>query len=79
MILSIRVIPKASRNLVKKENDSLKVYLTQPAQEGLANKQLVDLLAGYFKVKKYQIKIIKGQNSRNKAVEIDTASDNGKK
>ncbi len=79
MILNIRVIPKASRNLVKKENGSFKVYLTQPAYEGLANKQLVELLAGYLKVKKYQIKIIKGGKSRNKVIEADVASDTGKK
>ena len=70
MILNIRVIPRASRNLVKKEADGLKVYLTKPPEEGLANAQLIDLLAEYFKVKKYQVKIIKGVNSRNKLIEI---------
>lgn len=71
MILSVRVIPKASRNLVKKENDHLKVYLTKPAQDGLANLRLIDLLSEHLKIKKYQIKIIKGQKSRDKLVEIN--------
>ena len=71
MILSIRVIPKASRNLVRKENDSFKVYLTKPAQDGLANNQLIDLLSEYLNIKKSGIKIIKGHKSRNKLVEID--------
>jgi uncharacterized protein (TIGR00251 family) len=70
MILNIRVIPKASRNLIKKENDSLKVYLTKPADKGLANEQLIDLLAEYLNVKRYQIEIIKGKSSRNKLVKI---------
>lgn len=71
MVLNIRVIPKASRNLVKKEGPGLKVYLTKPAQDGLANAQLVDLLAEYLGVKKYRIKIIKGQKSRDKLVEVE--------
>lgn len=48
MILNIRVNPKASRNLIKKEKDYFKVYLTRPADGGLANKQLIDLLAEYL-------------------------------
>ena len=71
MIFKVRVIPKASRNLFKKETDHLKVYLTKPAQDGLANSQLVGLLSEYFGVKKYQINIVKGQTSRDKLVEID--------
>lgn len=73
MILSVRVQPKASRNLVKQENGVLKVYLTKPAESGLANAQLVALLAKHLKVKKYQVKIVNGQASRNKLVEISDA------
>lgn len=71
MILNIRVIPKASRNFVKGEGSSFKVYLTQPAHDGLANKQLIELLAEHLKVKKYEIRITKGEKSRNKVIEID--------
>jgi uncharacterized protein len=70
VILSIKVVPKSSRNLVKEEGDNLKVYLTKPAYDGLANEQLILLLADYFKVKKYQVRIVKGDKSRNKLVEI---------
>lgn len=71
MLLNVRVIPRSSRNLVKKNKDALRVYLTKPAQDGLANQQLIELLAEYLKIKKYRIKIIKGQKSRDKLVEID--------
>ena len=71
MILNVRVMPKASRNLVKKEGKGFKVYLTKPAQDGLANDQLIDLLSEHLMVKKYQITIIKGQKSRDKLVEIN--------
>jgi len=70
VILNIRVIPKASRNFIKQESNYLKAYLTKPAQHNLANKQLIELLAKHLKVRKYQIKILKGLNSRDKLVEI---------
>lgn len=73
MNLNIRVIPKSSRSLIKEEDGSVRAYLTQPAQDNLANKQLIELLARYFKVKKYQIRIIRGEKSRNKVVEVDAA------
>ena len=70
MLLDIRVIPKASRNLVKEEDRRLKVYLTSPAQDGKANAQLIELLSKHLKVKKYQVKIIRGEKSRDKKVRI---------
>jgi len=72
MILNVRVIPKASRNFVKKEDGHFKVYLTKPAHDGLANMQLIELLSEFLNIKKYQIKIIKGQKSRDKFVEINS-------
>jgi uncharacterized protein (TIGR00251 family) len=71
MIFAVRVVPKASRSQVKQENARLKVYLTKPAFDGEANVQLIEVLAGYFKVKKYQIRIVKGQTCRNKLIAIN--------
>jgi uncharacterized protein (TIGR00251 family) len=76
MILDIRVIPKASKNEIKRENNSLRAYLTKPAQDNLANEQLIELLSEYLQVKKYEIKIIKGRHSRNKSIEIPNVSTN---
>ena len=70
MILNIRAVPKSSRKLVKEEGNFLKVYLTASAEEGLANAQLIELLSRHLKFKKYQIKIIKGEKTRDKLVEI---------
>ena len=71
MVLAVKVIPRASRNLVKEENGRLKVYLTKAPLEGLANAQLIAVLSEHFKLKKYQIRIIQGEKSRNKVVEIN--------
>ncbi|MFA5090678.1 MAG: DUF167 domain-containing protein [Candidatus Omnitrophota bacterium] len=70
MILNVRVLPRASRNLVKREGKCLKVHLTKPAEGGLANKQLIEVLADYFKVKKYRIAIVKGHSAREKIIEV---------
>ena len=71
MILKVRVQPRASRNKVVKEFDSYKVYLSKPAQEGLANRELLELLSDHLRVKKYQLKIIQGVKSRNKLIEVN--------
>jgi hypothetical protein len=71
MIFNVRVIPRSSRNRIQQEGNNLKVNLTKPAQQGMANSQLIDFLSGHFKVKKYKIRIKSGQNSRDKLVEID--------
>ena len=71
MILSVRVSPKASRNFVKEEGNRLKIYLTKPALDGLANVQLIGLLAKHLGIKKHQIKITAGLKSKNKIVKID--------
>ncbi len=71
MILNIRVIAKASRNLIKKENNYYKAYLTEAPHNGLANKQLIEVLAEHLNLKKYQIKIIRGEKSKDKVIEID--------
>lgn len=71
MIFNIRVCPRSSRNHIEQEGNVLKVHLTKPACEGLANMQLVKLLSEHFKIKQYQVKIKSGKKSRNKLVEID--------
>jgi uncharacterized protein len=71
MIFNIRVSPRASRNRIEQKGSNLKVYLTSPAYQGLANMQLIDLLSRHFKIKKYQVIIKNGIKSRNKMVQID--------
>lgn len=71
MILHVRVVPKAGRELIKEENGTLKVYLTQPAEDGRANAQLKIMLARHFNLKRYQVQIIKGALSRDKVVRLD--------
>lgn len=71
MLLKVKVVPRASRCRVKEENGSLKVYLTKPAVDGLANKQLLEILSEHLAVKKYCLEIVSGLASRNKVVKVN--------
>lgn len=71
-IIKVRVEPRSSKKGVSGVmGDALKVKLTAPPVEGEANEQLIEVLSDYFKIKKSAIKIIRGQASKNKTVEID--------
>ena len=70
MTVKVRVIPRARKSKVEAFNNGLKVHLNSPAIEGRANKELVEVLAGHYGVKKYNIKIVKGMRQKDKLVEI---------
>ena len=68
----VKVIPRASRNeVIQLSSSQLKVKLTAPPVEGKANQILIELLAKYFRLPKRSIRILKGENSQNKMIEID--------
>ena len=69
--LEIKVQPRSSRAAIAGlEGDMVKVKLTAPPADGEANKQLISLLSKHLKVPKSRIRIIRGETSRNKLVEI---------
>jgi len=72
MLVSVKVIPKSSRSLIKEEGGRLKAYVTAAPEKGKANKALVGLLSAHFKVKKKDIRIIRGEHAQIKTVQIGT-------
>jgi len=70
MILEIKVIPGAKKNLFKQEAGGVKVYLTAPPVDGKANEALISFLAEYYAIRSSRIEIIKGLKSRNKVINI---------
>lgn len=70
MRLEIKVIPGASKNMLKEEAGGIKVYLTAPPVEGKANQALIKFLSEHYQVRKSAIEIIKGEKSRKKSVII---------
>ncbi len=70
MIINVKVIPGAKKNEVVSDGEGLKVRLSARPVDGKANAALVALLAEHFGVKKRQIEIIKGLQSRRKTINI---------
>ena len=70
MVINIRVVNKAKRNLVKEFAGGLKVYVTSAPEKGRANVAVINELSKYLKVKNYEINILSGQHSRNKVIEV---------
>jgi len=69
--LEVKVQPRSSRASIDGvEGETVKIRLTAPPADGEANKQLIALLSKELKVPKSRIRIIRGETSRNKLVEI---------
>lgn len=70
MKINVKVITGAKKQEIKKEDNGFKIYLKSKPKKGKANKELITLLADYFNIPKNSIKIIKGEFSRNKIIEV---------
>jgi len=72
MRFSLRVHPGSSREeLIKNSDSGFAAYLTKRPQKGQANKALIKLLSKEFNVAKSRIKIVRGEKSKLKTVEIE--------
>lgn len=68
MIIYVKVFPKSGREeIVKISENTYKVYLKKPALDNKANIELLKLLKKHFNT---SVKIIKGEKSRDKIIEI---------
>jgi uncharacterized protein (TIGR00251 family) len=70
--LDVEVKVRASQSRVLGvKGDRLSVALAAPPVDGAANQELIDTLAAYFDLPRRQLKLIAGQRSRRKVVEIE--------
>ena len=71
VIFSVWVQPRASKDEISGEmGGALKVRLRAPALEDRANEALVEFLAGLLKTSKSAVRILSGERSRTKRIEI---------
>lgn len=69
--LTVRVQPRASKDEITGAMEgALKVRLCAPAVENRANEALVEFLADLLKTAKSAVRILSGEHSRTKRVEI---------
>ena len=77
MKISLKVITHAKKSEVVGDDVDLfgarilRVKINQPPEDGKANKALIELLAEYLSVKKNSIKIIAGEKSTHKIIEVN--------
>jgi uncharacterized protein len=71
VIFSVRVQPRASKDEIAGEmGGALKVRLRAPAVEDRANEALVEFLAELLKTSRSAVRILSGERSRTKRIEI---------
>lgn len=68
-VLPVRAQPGAKRNaLVGEQAGQLKVAITAPADQGKANKALLEVLADALGLKRSQVQLLSGHTHREKKV-----------
>ena len=66
------VQPRAARSeVVGVHGDAIKIRLSSPPVDGAANDELVIFLAEIFAVPRRAVRILAGETSRSKLIEID--------
>ncbi|MEW6325488.1 MAG: DUF167 domain-containing protein [Nitrospirota bacterium] len=72
MILSVKVVPKSSRNRVAGwVGEALKICVTAPPEKGKANAAVEAVLAGALGLPKERVRIVAGLSSPRKTVQIN--------
>ena len=72
MIVEIKVVPSSGRAQWKiSKAGQLTCYLKSAPERGLANHELITMIARALKMPEDTIRIVSGQTSRNKRVEIN--------
>ena len=77
MKLEVRIIPNASKDNISgwTEDGRMKIRIQSRPVDGAANKGLIQFLAKKAGVSKSGIRIIRGETSRDKVLEIDADED----
>jgi uncharacterized protein (TIGR00251 family) len=68
---SVRLQPRSSRNeIVGTQGESLKIRLTAPPVDGMANEALIDFLSDALNIARRNVCIVSGLSSRSKIIEV---------
>jgi len=70
-LITVHVAPRSSKNeMTKLDDGTYKVKLTSAPVDGEANKKLIEIISEYFGVKKYDVRIVRGETGKVKVVDI---------
>ena len=71
MRLTVKVkTGKGKNNVIKHDFGEYEVWVKSPPIKGAANRELIKVLANYFSVKSYNLRIVKGLTSQIKILEL---------
>ncbi len=72
---SVRLQPRASKNeITGLQGSSLKIRVTSPPMDGLANNALIGFLSDTLGVSRRNVCIVSGHTSRTKVIEVSEVS-----
>ncbi|MBI3784436.1 MAG: YggU family protein [Deltaproteobacteria bacterium] len=72
MRIRVRLQPRASRNqIVGRHGDAIKIQVQAPPVDGAANQALLTLIAEQLGVAKRAVRLVQGETSRDKVIEVD--------
>lgn len=69
--IAVRVTPRASRNAVTLDGETIRVRVTVVPEDGKANAAVVKLLARALGVAKSRLELVRGAGSRDKLFRLD--------
>lgn len=73
--IAIYVQPRASKTMIAGMHDGcVKVRLAAPPVDGAANSALIEFVAERLRIARSRVRIVTGQTSRRKVVEVDGVS-----
>jgi hypothetical protein len=58
------------KDFIEMEKDEISIGVLSEPQKGKANKELIEKISKYFKVPKSNVRIVSGEKSRKKLVEV---------
>ena len=71
MLIKVKAFPGSKKQeIIKKSKDSFDIKVKSKPIQGMGNKEIIKILAEYFKTSENKIRFIKGWKQRNKIIEI---------
>ncbi|PIR57937.1 MAG: hypothetical protein COU71_01300 [Parcubacteria group bacterium CG10_big_fil_rev_8_21_14_0_10_38_31] len=71
MMIKVKIFPGIRKEgVMERSKGVFEVKVKEKAEQGKANKRLIELLSKHFQISENQVKIISGSKRRNKMVSI---------
>jgi len=71
MYVSVRVVAGAKKEKVEHTGERLKISVKEPAQRGLANRRVRQLVAAHYKLTLTKVRLISGHTSPSKIFSVE--------